>query len=375
MEGHIDIHGEIGTRVTLQSVKAQTSPSYTSYIVHLASEGGDVYEGIKIYHAIKALPNVTVVVEGLAASIATLIMQAGKRIIALKPSDIMIHNPWGQIQGEADDFIAAAEQLNRIKSTLISIYKPRLKKSETEIAAMMDNETWMSAEEAMAAGLVDEVQERLKAVAKLDFKKFKNDSMENKLVEKFNALLKSLDAGIKAAFNPKAMAEVTLEDGTVAMIDTEDPSDIQGKGITVNGEPVPDGQHKLADGRTITVAGGVITAVGSAEAKKPDDMEALKKENEELKSKLAAMESAKAEADKTVQSQNRKINEMSTTFKNLKKEVEDLRNATAGVEEAPVADPDAEAARNRQQVEVDPMFAAFAKDVQGIFKDKKIRMQ
>lgn len=377
MVGHIEIHGEIGTRVTFETVKAQINPAYTSYIVHLSSEGGDVYEGMKIYHALKALPNVTVVVEGLAASIATLIMQGGQKIVALRPSDIMIHNPWGQTQGEADDFIAAAEQLNRIKSTLISIYKPRLKKSEADIAAMMDNETWMSADEAMAAGLVDEVQDRLKAVAKINFKQ--SDTMENKIEKMFNALMDK----IEKALNPKNMIEAPLEDGTIVMIDTEDPADLVGKSITIEGEPAPDGDHKLADGRVVKVEQGVIVSVGGGESesepedKKPkeDEYEALRKENEELKSQLAAIQAAKQEAEQNVKAANKKVNDLTVNFKAVKEEVEKLKNMTAGTDDVPGASPEAEMRREEKAQVVHPAFAALSRDVAGVFNDKKNRFK
>lgn len=362
MVGHIEIHGEIGTRVTFETVKAQINPSFTSYIVHLSSEGGDVYEGMKIYHSLKALPDVTVVVEGLAASIATLIMQAGKKIIALRPSDIMIHNPWGQKQGEADDFIAAAEQLNRIKSTLISIYKPRLKKSETEIAAMMDDETWMTADEAMAAGLVDEVQDRLKAVAKINFKQ--SSTMENKIEKMFNALMDK----IEKALNPKNMIEAPLEDGTIVIIDTEDPADLEGKSITINGEKAPNGPHRLADGRVITVEDGVIVSVGGgdngdseveAKKKEEDEYAALRKENEELKSQLAAIQAAKNEAEQNVKAANKKVNDLTVNFKAVKEEVEKLKNMTVGDDSVPGASPEAEMKRETTK-QIDPAFAALS---------------
>ena len=147
MQGFISIKGEIGLETTLADVESQIKgyPSATAWTVNINSPGGNVYEGIDIFHAIKKLSNVTVVVETMAASIATLIMQAGDKVIALRPSSIMIHNPMGEASGDANDFRAAAEQLDHVKSLIASAYKKRAKVKSEDLHQMMDKETWMTA--------------------------------------------------------------------------------------------------------------------------------------------------------------------------------------------------------------------------------------
>lgn len=348
MVGHIDIHGEIGTRVTLESVKKQISPTATSHIVHLSSEGGDVYEGIKIYHELKKLPNVTVVIEGLAASIATLIMQAGQKIVALRPSDIMIHNPYAGLQGDSEDFIAAAEQLNRIKATLISVYKTRTKLADDKLAEMMDKETWMSADEAMAAGLVDEVQDRLKAVAKLDINKLKMETTLTKDEAKnlFDNWFDRVQNLFKTTIKIKNM-EMTLADGTPVMIDTENPEDLVDKTITIEGQPAPDGQHPLADGRIITVSGGKITEVITPEPEdmKKEEMEAIKKENEALKQQLAEAQGAAAKATQEVAATNKAMLDFKAKFE---AELKEIKNKTFGNPNPPAPNPNPEPSEGTQ---------------------------
>ena len=373
MVGHIDIHGEIGSRVTLESVKSQINKSATSHIVHISSEGGDVYEGIKIYHELKKLPNVTVVVEGLAASIATLIMQAGQKIIALRPSDIMIHNPWAGMQGDANDFIAAAEQLERIKATLISVYKKRTRMSDSKLAEMMDKETWMNADEAMAAGLIDEVQDRLKAVAKLDLNKFKMENTLSKedaktLFEGFFERVQNLFKTVKV----KNMA-MTLEDGTVVVIDTETSEDLQGKKISLeDGSAAPNGEHKMADGRTIVVQEGVITEVKPAvieDEMKKEEAEALKAENQRLKDELAKATGAAAQAANDVAATNKAIMEIKAKFE---AELKELKNKTFGEPGAPSGTENPNPNPNTGGQVLHPMFEAFAKDAIAVFQDKKL---
>lgn len=185
--------------------------------------------------------------------------------------------------------------------------------------------------------------------------------MENKIEKMFTALMEKIENSLGA--KPKAMIEVPLEGGVIAVIDTEDPADLVGKPVTVNGEPAPDGEHKLADGRVITVAGGVITAVsgGDVEDKKPkeDEMATLRQENEDLKSQLAALQAAKQEADQIVKAANKKVNDLTASFKSVKAEIEQLKNMTVGDDSVPGASPDAEMKRETTK-QIDPAFAALS---------------
>lgn len=366
MVGHIDLYGEIGTRVTNDSVKAQINPNATEHIVHLHSEGGDVYEGILIYHTLKALPNVTVVVEGLSASIASFVMQAGKKIIALRPSDIMIHNPWaGPVTGDAKDFVNAAAQLERIKSTIISGYKPRMGKGDSEIAAMMDKETWMTADEAMASGIVDEVQDKLKAVAIVDLKKFNDMQNQEEVKGMFATLMAKFDNLLK----PKA-AEMTTDSGVSVMVE---PSLEEGAKITSDGKPLADGSYVI-NGNTVTVAGGMITAVTEKEAElaapEASDLSAenaaLKSELETLKAQLGAKAEEAAKAAAQVQAANKQVLEFKNAFKGLQDEVKTLKNATIGDDSVPGAVPQTETT----QQWIDPAWVA---EVQGLIDYKSKR--
>lgn len=369
MVGHIDLYGEIGTRVTNDSVKAQINPNATEHIVHLHSEGGDVYEGILIYHTLKALPNVTVVVEGLSASIASFVMQAGKKIIALRPSDIMIHNPWaGPVTGDAKDFVNAAAQLERIKSTIISGYKPRMGKGDSEIAAMMDKETWMTADEAMASGIVDEVQDKLKAVAIVDLKKFNDMQNQEEVKGMFATLMAKFDNLLK----PKNV-EMTTDEGVSVMVE---PELAVGAKITADGKPLKAGSYVI-NGNTVSVSpDGVIATVsaddpaGPSSEEKPTDLAAenaaLKTELEALKAQLGAKAEEAAKAAAQAQAANKQVLEFKNAFKGLQDEVKTLKNATIGDDSVPGAVPQTETT----QQWIDPAWVA---EVQGLIDYKSKR--
>lgn len=337
MEGFIDIKGEIGSETTPDTVKRQIKqyPNATSWRVNLNSQGGNVYDGIEIYHLINKLPNVTVVIDTMAASIATLIMQAGQKVIALQPCSIMIHNPYSGAEGDANDLRAAAEQLDHVKSLITSVYKKRAKVKDNDLHTMMDKETWMTAEEAMALGFIDEVHDKLKAVARFN----KNKNMDTLTKQEAQGLFDNLLDRIKNLF-PASIKNLaaTLADGTEVMIDTDDMEDLEGKKISLaDGTPAPDGDHTLADGRMIVVTEGVITGVKVPEPAEPEqkqdeemkkeEAEALKAENERLKAELAEAKGAAAKAAQEAAATNKAVKDLKASFE---KELSEIKNKVVG---------------------------------------------
>lgn len=335
MTGHIYIYGEVGKQVTLDTVLKEISPKNSEYIVHVHSPGGDVFEGYAIYNAIRNTgKNITVQIEGVCASIATLIASAGTKIIMNTKSQFMVHNPKiTSVSGDHKELRNVAAQLERIKTQLIESWLGRTSLSEEELSKMYDNETWLTPEQAKDLGFVDEVQEVLKAVASADTKNYKH--MEDK-----KTLLNSITKMLNQLFNTeeklKNMTD-TLADGKVIVVQSED-GDWVGKPVTFeDGSPLPPGDHPLADGRLLVVGdGGVISEVKEAPAEdktKTEDMEALKKLEaaeariKELESALEAQSNTAAEAVAKAKSFENKLN---VELPTLKAEIDKLKNTTAG---------------------------------------------
>jgi len=135
-------------------------------VLHVNSVGGEVSAGVTIYNRLRALQNKkSVIIEGLAASIASIISMAGDEIHMALGSEMMIHNPSSYAFGEADDFEKAAESLRKTKENLIDIYEARTGLTREEIATMMDEETWLTAREALEKGFCTSVDESLQMVA------------------------------------------------------------------------------------------------------------------------------------------------------------------------------------------------------------------
>lgn len=164
--------------ITAQSVADALKPyaGARQINVRINSIGGDVFDGNTIYNLLKShKAKVTVYVDGLAASIASVIAMAGDKIIMAENAMMMIHDPWTIAVGGADDMRKSAGVMDKIKGTLITAYAAKSGLNETEIATIMADETWYTAEEAVAMGFADEVGAEVKVDAKVfDLSKFKN---------------------------------------------------------------------------------------------------------------------------------------------------------------------------------------------------------
>lgn len=137
--------------------------------LHVNSPGGSVFDGVAIFNALKRHPaTVTTYVDGLAASIASVIALAGDRVIMASNALFMIHNPWGSVQGDSADMRKMADVLDKIRETLVGSYTDKTGIAAGELHAMMDAETWFTADEALTAGFVDEVGVEMQIAATFD---------------------------------------------------------------------------------------------------------------------------------------------------------------------------------------------------------------
>lgn len=128
--------------------------------VEINSPGGDVWDGIAIYNALRNHPaTVTTRVDGMAASIASVIAQAGDHRVMVSGSQMMIHNAWGMTVGDKSDHEDMAKVLDVQDEVIAGIYASRAGRTPEEFRALMDAETWMTADSAVEQGLADEVYE------------------------------------------------------------------------------------------------------------------------------------------------------------------------------------------------------------------------
>lgn len=141
-------------------------PADHEIVLKIHSPGGEVFDGNAIFNALKRHPGgVTVEIEGLAASMATVISLAGAPVKMAANGFYMIHNPWGVAMGDADEMRDQAALLEKIREGMIAAYSAKSGQEPEQIAAWMDAETWFTATEAQAAGFVDEVTDSLALAA------------------------------------------------------------------------------------------------------------------------------------------------------------------------------------------------------------------
>ncbi|CAH1230700.1 ATP-dependent Clp protease proteolytic subunit [Paenibacillus allorhizoplanae] len=137
--------------------------------VYINSPGGDVFEGVAIYNMLKRhKAHVNIHVDGLAASIASVITMAGDTIIMPSNAMMMIHNAWMYTAGNSKDLREAADMLDKVDTSIRQSYLTKAgdKLSEEDLITLMEAESWLTAQEAYDYGLCDVVGE-VKQVAAL----------------------------------------------------------------------------------------------------------------------------------------------------------------------------------------------------------------
>lgn len=140
--------------------------------LRIHSGGGDVMDGTAMYNILRGhSARVEVYIDGMAASMASVVAMAGDVIYMPANSMMMIHKPWGGQVGDADDMREYADLLDKVEGTLIQAYARKSGKSVDEIAALLKVTTWMDGNEAVAAGFADQVLEPIKAAAQLNSKR------------------------------------------------------------------------------------------------------------------------------------------------------------------------------------------------------------
>lgn len=154
----IDSFWGVGAAYIIDTTTQLMQDGVTEFLVRINSPGGCVFEGLAIYNHLKTLSvPVTIQIDGGAHSIASIIAMAGTKVTAMEASLMMIHDPWSFIAGNSNDLRKVADILDKHRDTLADIYALKTGKGVDEIKSLMTNETWMSAQEALDNGFIDEI--------------------------------------------------------------------------------------------------------------------------------------------------------------------------------------------------------------------------
>lgn len=159
-EADVYVYDEIGcygisAKEFVRDLRAVSAPLIN---LHVNSPGGDVFDGVAIYNSLKQhKAAVHVFIDGIAASSASFIAQAGDRVVMAPSATMMIHEPYGLAMGDAGTMAKMAGTLDKVGDTIASIYAERAGGTEAEWRQRMQAETWYRAQEAVSAGLADEM--------------------------------------------------------------------------------------------------------------------------------------------------------------------------------------------------------------------------
>ena len=157
-DGYIAQDSWFDDEITPKQFKAELNASEGDISVWLNSPGGDVFAASQIYNMLKEYKGkVTVKIDGIAASAASVIAMAGNEILMSPVAMMMIHNPATVIFGEASDLQSGIDMLSEVKESIINAYEQKTGLARTKISKMMDAETWFSAKKAVELGFADKV--------------------------------------------------------------------------------------------------------------------------------------------------------------------------------------------------------------------------
>lgn len=142
--------------------------------LHINSPGGDVFDGLAIYRLlVDHKAKVIVHIDGLAASIASVIAMAGDEIRMSESGFLMIHNAWGIAFGSAAEMRTMADLLDKTTGSIRDVYVARTQQASDQVKSWMDAETWFSAQEALDNGFITTIADNMKLAARFDPSKHK----------------------------------------------------------------------------------------------------------------------------------------------------------------------------------------------------------
>jgi len=317
--------------------------------IHVAinSGGGSVVEGWAIYDKLKTSgKKITTIGEGIVGSIATIIFMAGDVRKLHENSRFFIHNPYWQPDSptpmEADDLITLGESLQAEQKKILDFYSKQTGTGIEQLEPLMQKATDLTSTQAIEMGFANEI-----ITTSVNYKPYKLVAFvatENKPKQiKMNKNEQSV-SWIKRSFTKLAAMingvtlnmEMPVKDASgneVLLYVESETEDLTGKSAYLldaegNESPAPDGDYTDANNRIIKIAGGLVTEVVEAEAKKHDDEEETKMED--LIAKIAELETIKANLTSELESVKSDKSKAETEFNAFKNEFESLKKVVIG---------------------------------------------
>ena len=183
--------------ITPQLFKDELNSGTGDITVWINSPGGDCVAAAQIFNMLKEYAGtVTVKIDGLAASAASVIAMAGDSVLMSPVSTMMIHNPSTIAMGDSAEMKKAVQMLDEVKESIINAYEMKSGLSRRELSKLMDSEYWMNANEALAKGFIDDIlyrddsEDNLMIAAPAASMGYSPVQIENSIMEKISAKCK-----------------------------------------------------------------------------------------------------------------------------------------------------------------------------------------
>jgi len=315
--------------------------------VHISSAGGSAFDAIAIYDLLKKYPgNVTIYIDALAASAASIVAMAGQNIIMSKYALLMIHKPMVGSGGNADELLKDIQMLNVVQSRLAQIYMDKTGLDGVTVNNLIDSVTWMTADQALDLGFIDQVEDYNAEISNSAIiRKYTltapaiyqrcinkilnintNMNIENKdLIDRNTSVLDKIMNFFKKVINKKTITDKgalhhagEMDEGTEVYQDEE---------MTT---PAPDDSYTTSSGQKLSVAGGRVqkmTADPDPDADDdddslPDSLFGSKKKADvqnrvkAIKAKIHAQNALLAEAKAALEAANARLEKTREEVKN-----------------------------------------------------------
>ncbi len=209
LDGEISDETWYGDEITPRAFKDELNSGKGDITLWINSPGGDVFAAAQIYNMLMDYPyDVTVKIDALAASAASVIAMAGTRVCMSPVAMLMVHNPATIAIGDSEEMQKAIDMLSEVKESIMNAYELKSGLSRNKISKLMDAETWMNAREAKKLGFADEIlfsdgtgpaEEDGTEIEMLFSRKAVTDSLLSRLIPKRAPAQKDTKPAVKAA--------------------------------------------------------------------------------------------------------------------------------------------------------------------------------
>ena len=209
LDGEISDETWYGDEITPRAFKDELNSGKGDITLWINSPGGDVFAAAQIYNMLMDYPyDVTVKIDALAASAASVIAMAGTRVCMSPVAMLMVHNPATIAIGDSEEMQKAIDMLSEVKESIMNAYELKSGLSRNKISKLMDAETWMNAREAKKLGFADEIlfsdgtepaKEDGTEIEMLFSRKAVTDSLLSRLIPKRAPAQKDTKPAVKAA--------------------------------------------------------------------------------------------------------------------------------------------------------------------------------